>query len=270
MSEIEVLKYAAEMRIQGLRPATINFRMRTLDVIRKRMGSPLLKADEPTVARWQEATQCLSLNTRHVYSRELRHFYAWCRQRGLTDVARDEWVILARTTPGLPRPCPMSDISEALAAASPRTAIWIELAAGAGLRAGEIARLRAENVRPETGSIEVRDGKGGRDRVVLVGNRLLQALQPWLPARGRLWNVQPRRVTVEVSELFHSLGMPWTAHSLRHTAATGWLAASGNILAVKEQLGHASLATTQIYARLQPTVARAAADGLDGSLPFAA
>lgn len=270
MSEIGVLRYAAEMRIQGLRPATINFRVRALDVIGKRMGCQLLEADEKIVARWQESIQCRSLNTRHVYARELTHFYRWARQRGLTDVPRDQWVIPSKSMPGLPRPCPMSDVAEALKAATPRTAMWIELAAGAGLRAGEIARLRAENVRPESGLIEVRDGKGGRDRVVLVGQHLLAALKPWVPIRGRLWNVQPLTVTIQVSELFHSLGMPWTAHSLRHTAATGWLAASGNILAVKEQLGHASLSTTQIYARLQPTVARSAADGLDGALPFAA
>ncbi len=265
-----ILSHLAELRLRGLRPASVRTRRDTLCAIERRLGVPLLDADEHQISRWQASLERLSQSTRYTYTRELRQFYRWAYKRGRSDRDMEDFVIQARAPLGLPRPCPLEDVELAVETADARTAIWIMIAAGAGLRAGEISRLRAEHVHFDVKAIEVRDGKGGRDRTVLVGDHLLAALKPWIRIRGRLWNVSRATVTNNVTRVFRSLDMPWTTHSLRHTAGTGWLAVSGNILAVKEQLGHASLATTQVYTKLSPTVARAAADDYDAKLPSAA
>jgi integrase/recombinase XerC len=113
-------------------------------------------------------------------------------------------------------------------------------------------------------------GKGGKRRTVPVGAPAMQALRDWLPLRpaatqgasaadqaalflgprGR--RISPQRVWLELRERARAAGLPTAVHPhmLRHSFASHLLQSSGDLRGVQELLGHASIASTQIYTRL--------------------
>lgn len=146
-----------------------------------------------------------------------------------------------------------------------RDAAVLALLYGAGLRISEALGLRrADAPLPGVDSVRV-TGKGGKDRIVpillpvaqAVDNYLRQCPLHLLP-EGPLFigakggPLSPRIVQLTVERLRGSLGLPDTAtpHALRHSFATHLLGKGGDLRAIQELLGHASLSTTQIYTKV--------------------
>jgi integrase/recombinase XerC len=140
-----------------------------------------------------------------------------------------------------------------------------ELAYSSGLRVSELAGLDVESLDASTGEVRV-TGKGSKTRIVPVGEPALKALAAWGAIRARL--ARPgenalfvgrsgRRVTAR--ELQRRIKR-WAAaagidtdvhpHMLRHSFASHVLQSSGDLRAVQEMLGHASIASTQVYTHL--------------------
>lgn len=141
-----------------------------------------------------------------------------------------------------------------------RDAAVITLLYGCGLRVSEALALTGEAL-PLGQSLRVL-GKGGRERVVplLPAARAAVeryvALCPYPPAPGaalfrgvRGGPLGQRQVARAMEGARHRLGLPATAtpHALRHSFATHLLSSGGDLRAIQELLGHASLATTQVY-----------------------
>jgi integrase/recombinase XerC len=140
-----------------------------------------------------------------------------------------------------------------------------ELAYSSGLRVSELAGLDLVGLDAAAGEVRV-TGKGAKTRIVPVGAAALQAIAAWLPVRARI--VAPgvaalfvgragRRITTrEVQRRIKR----WAAlagididvhpHMLRHSFASHVLQSSGDLRAVQEMLGHASIASTQVYTHL--------------------
>jgi len=133
---------------------------------------------------------------------------------------------------------------------------------GAGLRIGEAVRLDQGDW-PGPGAASLRlVGKGGKERVVPLLPAVVEAVEAYrrlcpypgaktdplfLGTRGK--RLQARIVQQEMARVRHLLGLPdgATPHALRHSFATHLLAAGGDLRAIQELLGHASLSTTQRY-----------------------
>ena len=144
-----------------------------------------------------------------------------------------------------------------------RDAAVLALLYGGGLRISEALGLKR-------GEIGARDaitvtGKGSKQRMVPVLPQVQElvakyvALCPYdLPEQGPLFvgakggPLSPRIVQLAMARLRGALGLPETAtpHALRHSFATHLLARGGDIRSIQELLGHASLATTQIYTQV--------------------
>ena len=123
----------------------------------------------------------------------------------------------------------------------------LALAAYAGLRAGEIARVHTSDV--VDGRLYVH-GKGGRTRVVPLAAHLalmLPAEGGWVFPNGRGSHLSPGHVTRLVSR---ALPEGWTAHTFRHRLATRAYAGTRDLLAVSELIGHSRPETTQRYVLL--------------------
>jgi integrase/recombinase XerC len=143
-----------------------------------------------------------------------------------------------------------------------RDRAMLELFYSSGLRLGELVGLDLVDVDAADRTVRVL-GKGSKTRVVPVGKHALAALRAWLAVRGQLAKhgetalfvgsrgrrVSPRVVQRRVNEWARRQGTPTSVHPhmLRHSFATHLLESSGNLRAVQELLGHASLSTTQMY-----------------------
>jgi integrase/recombinase XerC len=141
-----------------------------------------------------------------------------------------------------------------------RDAAVVTLLYGCGLRISEALGLRQADA-PLGEFLHIR-GKGGRERLVPVlpaaarAVESYRALCPWAPGPGgplflgaRGGPLNPRHVQKAMAAARMQLGLPATAtpHALRHSFATHLLERGGDLRAIQELLGHASLATTQVY-----------------------
>jgi integrase/recombinase XerC len=155
-----------------------------------------------------------------------------------------------------------------------RDAAILEILYGCGLRVSECVGLNLGDV--DGGELRVRRGKGGKDRIVPVGDKAQRALDAWLARRPELLaaglradraatggvetalfvNARGRRLTTRSVARFvgaHAIraDLPRThPHALRHSYATHLLGSGADLRAIQELLGHASLKTTARYAHV--------------------
>jgi len=148
----------------------------------------------------------------------------------------------------------------------------VELLYGCGLRIGELVALDARASPQSTGWIDRSErsahvlGKGGKRRSVPVGGAAVAALDEWLRLRATIARgdetalfvsqrgrrLSPSQVRTRLARLARDAGLPTHVHPhmLRHSFASHLLQSSGDLRAVQELLGHANIATTQIYTKL--------------------
>jgi len=140
-----------------------------------------------------------------------------------------------------------------------------ELAYSSGLRLAELTGLDVDRVDLATGEVRVW-GKGAKERIVPVGAAALKAVRAWLPARARVPNadakalfigksgkrITPRAIERRLADwaVRQGLSRHVHPHMLRHSFASHVLQSSGDLRAVQEMLGHASIASTQVYTHL--------------------
>lgn len=143
-----------------------------------------------------------------------------------------------------------------------RDQAMLELFYSSGLRLSELVGLDIVDLDLKDGLISVR-GKGNKRRIVPVGSKAREAMERWLPQRalaaqddavfigqsGR--RLTPRAIQLRVREAgVRELGQHLHPHMLRHSFASHMLETSRDLRAVQELLGHADIATTQIYTHL--------------------
>jgi len=134
----------------------------------------------------------------------------------------------------------------------------LELLYAAGLRVAECCGLDLDDLDRRQGSVRVM-GKGGKERVVPVGDVALQALEAWLtvrgegggplftnPRRGRLSTRGAHRI-VKARARAAGIDRRVSPHTLRHTFATHMLGEGADLRLIQELLGHSRLSTTQRY-----------------------
>ena len=222
---------------------------------------------------WMAAERARGLSGRSL-SRALsavRSFYGWLEAAEGIDCPAIHVVTSPKVAARLPRPVAETGARDLLALVGEAREPWIaarDVAAltliwGAGLRISEALGLRQRDA-PLGETIRVR-GKGGRERelpVLPVTRRAVDdylALLPhsaspdealFLGARGGPLN--PRMLQKAMAEARTALGLPASAtpHALRHSFATQLLSAGGDLRAIQELLGHASISSTQIYTQV--------------------
>jgi integrase/recombinase XerC len=202
----------------------------------------------------------------------VRSFARFLARNGKTTVSALSAVRGPKLAKTLPRPLAI-DSAKQLATIEIRAgedrAPWIlardaaafTLLYGCGLRISEALGLARKDISDGTDSIRVK-GKGGKLRMVPVLPQVKDAIAAYVGAcpyelapdgplfvGARGGALSPRIVQLAMARLRGALGLPETAtpHALRHSFATHLLSRGGDLRAVQELLGHASLSTTQIY-----------------------
>lgn len=246
---------------------------RDLRLASRDLGGALALADAAALARLAAGWSALARASVARKASALRRFFAFLAEEGLR--ADDPSGHLPR--PGAARPLPrvltaaemaaMCDLAAARAAetAAPpalRLCAMAELLYGSGLRATELVSLPRAAIQPDRPYAIVR-GKGGRERLVPVGRRALAAVGAWLAhvpgASPWLFPSGAKHLTrVRLFQLVRALalaaGLPperVSPHVLRHAFATHLLAGGADLRALQTMLGHADIATTQIYTHVE-------------------
>ena len=168
-----------------------------------------------------------------------------------------------RTKPWkLPVVLSVEEVSEVLRAAPGpglkyRAALSISY--GAGLRASEVCNLKIGDIDSDRMLIHVEQGKGRKDRKVMLSPALLQLLRDywrearpagWLfPGKPRINPLSPRQLNRAFNSAKHMAGIsrPATLHTLRHSFATHLLEANTDVRVIQVLLGHAKLTSTAQY-----------------------
>ena len=171
-----------------------------------------------------------------------------------------------RTQPRkLPTVLSIEDVSEILAAAPGpglkyRAALSISY--GAGLRASEVCSLKISDIDSDRMLIHVDEGKGRKDRKVMLSPDLLDLLRDyWCEARPEGWlfpgkpkinPVSSRQLNRAFNSAKHLVGItkPATLHTLRHSFATHLMEAGTDVRVIQVLLGHAKLSTTARYTQV--------------------
>jgi integrase/recombinase XerC len=203
-----------------------------------------------------------------------RAFLRWATRAGLIDADPSLRLVAPHRLKSLPGVLRQDEINAVLdvaaVAADDQDALHLrdrailELLYATGIRVGELVSLDIDDVAFESNLVRVM-GKGAKERTVPFGVPAATAVQGWLQlGRGQLvtagsgpalflgrrgGRVDPRQVRGAVHQLLqHVPDAPDVGpHGLRHSAATHLLEGGADLRAVQEMLGHASLATTQIY-----------------------
>lgn len=159
-----------------------------------------------------------------------------------------------------------------------RDAVIIEIALGTGLRVSELSNLKVADLYLKKGqnALHVRNGKGGKDRLVQFGAKLKDQILAYLHYRqsSSLYlfpSKHGEQITASgIQQVFKKwaskAGLPthYSIHSLRHTYAVRLYKASGyNLRLVQKQLGHSSVSTTQVYADVMDEDVDQAMENLD-------
>ena len=156
------------------------------------------------------------------------------------------------------RPYPEADVRRLLAVARAREGTADEaivlLGAHAGLRVSEMAALRWQDIDLKAAELVVHHGKGGKARTVLLSAAATKVLARLAAERGATGPVLPYRgrttIWRHLATLCAEAGVPARGvHSLRHTAGTRIVGELDSLEDAAQQLGHANIQTTRIYAK---------------------
>ncbi len=155
----------------------------------------------------------------------------------------------------LPKPLRSDDITKVLESADEQTRLIIKMLYGLGLRISELASLELNNISKEWVRVY---GKGSKEREVpLIGSlfeeitryKSLYAPKKYLFEKDNK-ALSDAQMRYKINKAFARFGIKATPHQLRHSFASHLLQEGARISDVSELLGHASMATTQIYTKL--------------------
>lgn len=200
----------------------------------------------------------------------LRSFFRWLEERGHVAANVAAALRAPRRRRRLPRYLEEHEVEALLRAADPadplgaRDRALLEVLYSSGCRAAELMALNEDDVDLRRGLVRLR-GKGRKERLGMLGRQAVEALRGYLDAKaaaglprdalflnhggGRLTDRSLRRV-LRRALLRAGIQRPCTPHTLRHSFATHMLRRGADLRSVQALLGHASLATTQIYSHV--------------------
>lgn len=263
---------------KGMRPATCEAYKRDLEQLAEHVegrNGLLVTVQQEDVSSFMEGLRSNGVDSRSIARKlsALRGFYRWL----LIDkkIAHDPTVNVE--TPSswkiLPKSLSESEVSEMLEGTGVAARVAdadglalrdhaiLELLYGGGLRVGEICSLRVEDLQLDAGRAQVR-GKGDKERIVPLGRSAVEAIERYLSLgrpdlegstreRSLFLSVRGKPLTRQwVWEMVRAaspMGNKVSPHKLRHSCATHMVEHGADLRSVQTLLGHADIATTQVY-----------------------
>jgi integrase len=224
------------------------------------MGHRPLVAVKPDDIReyrlWLEAQDLKPLTVVNLLA-DARCFFNWCVDMGLLERSPFPRRVMPRVQEEPPDRLTDGEVEAVLSVPEPHGFV-VRLALGTGLRWGELTRAQASDV--EQGALVVHQTKSGRLRRVPLAPDVLAEIRSRV---GRLVGFSCKSPGSFANVVRRASGVGrFHVHQLRHTFACRWVEQGGNLAALQQILGHASIVTTQRYARLSDEAVRREAERL--------
>ena len=200
----------------------------------------------------------------------LRRFFDFCLCQGWLEANPAAGIRAPKSAKTLPKTLDVDQVNQFVSLPDGgvidcRDRALVELMYSSGLRLAELVALDIDAIDLADASLRAL-GKGNKTRQLPIGTMARQALRQWLEVRPTLaaagepalfvsrrgGRLRPRSVQQRLRQISLSQGMdmPVHPHMLRHSFASHLLESSGDLRAVQELLGHANIATTQVYTHL--------------------
>jgi integrase/recombinase XerD len=283
----EAAHYLQSLAVRNYTPDTIEGRRDALKVfllwahereliIPTSITKPILESYQRHLWRWRKKNGMpLGISTQRGRLGTLKDYFAWLTKQNLIPANPASEIEMPRPEKRLPKEAlglqqiaavlNIPDIHDPLGR---RDRAMLELLYSAGLRRSELARLEIHDLNRERQTLQVRQGKGHKDRVVPVGSRALEWLERYLnEVRPRLAldasqralfltsygtpfnpDVLSRMVSKWIKQA--DIGRPGSCHLIRATCATHMLEGGADIRFIQQLLGHEKLETTAIYTQV--------------------
>jgi len=250
-----------DMTIRKLAPRTQEGYIRTVKTFSAFLGASPARASFEDLRRYQlhlvsSGTSAASINS----SLTALRFLFMVTLRKPEAVARLPFVRKPRKLPVVLSPEEVCRFLEAAPGLKYRAALSV--AYGAGLRASEVVALKPTDIDSKRMVIRVEQGKGRKDRYVMLSPQLLELLRDWWKAarpQGWLFPGQNRVTPLSTRQLNRAchaaaqtaeIDKPVTPHTLRHSFATHLLEQNIDIRVIQVLLGHDKLETTALYTQV--------------------
>ncbi len=191
----------------------------------------------------------------------IRSFLRFLRRKGYISEPLEKFIRNPKSGRPLPRALSKEEVEQLISVASDaRERAIVELIYATGVRVSELVSLNWSDIDWDSEVVRVL-GKGGKERVVPIGSKALEALRAYGSESGmkgplfknrdgdRLTSRSVERIVKRMA-IKAGLGSDVTPHVLRHSFATHLLEGGADLRTVQELLGHSSLTTTQIYTKI--------------------
>jgi integrase/recombinase XerD len=256
---IDLVAYLAYLAAVNKNPLTIN-------------------REDLTEYLWHRKSQNVQASSIARYMASLRAFYRFLLAEEIIPSDPSTLLRSPRKAERLPRYLTVDEVSRLIAGVGAssgrqvRLRAMLELMYAAGLRVSELTGIRLDSIDLNVGYVRVM-GKGGKERVVPIGERARLAVQGYLdqrpetPASVKTLFVSDRKKKMSAVQFWRliraaakqaAIHKPVSPHTLRHSFASHLVQNGADLRAVQEMLGHASIATTQIYTHVSDSHLQAA------------
>ena len=280
---VAVNDYLDAIAVQGYSPYTVAYRSRSLSLFVVWLGERGIEhpgeVTEPVLERYQRSLHYhrkpdgspLSLPTQAGYLTAVKGLFRWLARTNRILLNPAAELVPPRVERRLPRAILAHTEVDAVLALPDlndpvglRDRAIMEVLYSTGIRRSELCRLGVGDIDSARGTVHIVQGKGGRDRVIPIGDRALAWVERYLvDARPRLVSepdlgivfltvagddLTPDHLTERVGRYIRqATGKHGSCHAFRHSMATLMLDGGADIRHIQEMLGHAGLATTEIY-----------------------
>ncbi|MFM8473736.1 MAG: tyrosine recombinase XerC [Candidatus Kapaibacterium sp.] len=271
----QFLRYCSTEK--GYSPHTVDRYRHTLSLFCAFIDEWLGSGTEPDALRLNDVRPFLGwLHDRGLANRTirlhvsaLRSFFTYCLRAGIISANPAALLVVPKSEKRLPTFLQATEVADMMdrfdrtTVVGCRDAALTELLYGSGLRISEALSLRTDSIDERRSTVRV-TGKGGKQRIVPVGGKSMQAIRDYLGMRSGM-----KDAAVRTAMFLTTKGTPLGAsqawriihramegitesrqkspHVLRHSFATHLIDNGADLQAVSDMLGHASLSTTQIY-----------------------
>ncbi|MCA9485484.1 MAG: tyrosine-type recombinase/integrase [Nanoarchaeota archaeon] len=265
-----IKKLEAELKLRGFSPLTVrNYTFFVNKFLQKSNKNTEELDEDDARAYLSDMFEDKSKNTIMLAAASLKFFF--------TEVLKKDFsgVPLPKKEKKLPEVLTRQEVRKLIDSTDTiKSRLIVSLLYSTGLRVSELVNLKVSDLNLDEKTGWVRQGKGGKDRLFVMGEQIVEELKEYLDTRGKeneyVFSKAKPLTTRNIQKIIKGaknradINKKTTPHTLRHSFATHLLEAGTDIRIIQAMLGHSSLSTTQVYTHISSDQLKRVKNPFDG------